>query len=125
MIYEQSFPNSLNAATQARKFVVDHLGDLSPEVRQDAAVMVSELATNSIRHAASKFTVSVERVDHHVRVAVDDTGPGAPILLSPLAADPTGRGLRIVEALAATWGVIPHNGGRGKCVWFTLPEPHR
>jgi hypothetical protein len=36
-------------------------------------------------------------------------------------ADPHGRGLRIVDALASDWGVDLGNR-YGKIVWFTVPS---
>ena len=83
--------------------------------------MVSELATNSIRHAATSFTVIVERVPGMVRVEVIDSGEGEPKMRAPAVSDPTGRGLRIVEELADDWGVVPTPDG--KMVWFVLMTP--
>jgi anti-sigma regulatory factor (Ser/Thr protein kinase) len=87
--------------------------------------MVSELATNSLRHAGSDFRVHVERDDGQVRVAVSDSGPGQPFLRSPHPREPTGRGLRIVQALADDWGVAPLHDGRGKVVWFAVDVAQR
>ena len=39
---------------------------------------------------------------------------------SPLPADPTGRGLRIVSALSDEWGVLGGGSGGGKAVWFRV-----
>ena len=129
MSNERIFPNEARAATEARHFTLGLLGDIDPAVAEDAAVMVSELATNSIRHAATQFTVAVDRADGHIRVAVSDIGPGVPEVQSPEPQQPTGRGLRIIQALADDWGVIAHSGS-GKTVWFvidkrraTRPEP--
>ena len=43
---------------------------------------------------------------------------GRPTLRSPTVLEPSGRGLRIVEALSKAWGVVPGEGGTR--VWFTL-----
>jgi anti-sigma regulatory factor (Ser/Thr protein kinase) len=90
------------------------------DVAEAVGVMVSELATNSLRHAGSDFRVRVDTDDRLIRVAVSDSGPGQPFLRSPHPREPTGRGLRIVQALADDWGVAPLREGRGKVVWFTL-----
>jgi anti-sigma regulatory factor (Ser/Thr protein kinase) len=80
--------------------------------------MVSELATNSIRHAGTGFQVRVERSADEVRVEVIDRGSGVPAVRSPTPSDTSGRGLRIVENFADNWGV--RSSPPGKSVWFTL-----
>jgi anti-sigma regulatory factor (Ser/Thr protein kinase) len=121
MIEERVFPNSPTAATQARRYALSVLGTLPPEVAEDVAVMVSELATNCLRHAGSPFTVTIDRAEGKIRVAVDDAGPGTPAMRSPAPTQPSGRGLRIVQALSQSWGVNPHTSGPGKTVWFVIP----
>jgi two-component sensor histidine kinase len=120
MIAARTFPKTPTAVTHARRFVLEALGEVGPDVADNAAVMVSELATNSVRHAASQFTVTIDRTADEIRVSVDDDGAGLPMVKSPPPAEPTGRGLRIVGALADAWGVTPHAHGPGKSVWFTL-----
>jgi anti-sigma regulatory factor (Ser/Thr protein kinase) len=83
--------------------------------------MVSELATNAVLHAKSRFDVIVERVsDSAIRVEVRDFGHGIPRLLAGSTEAQSGRGLRIVALLAETWGVENRPGGRGKTIWFTV-----
>jgi serine/threonine-protein kinase RsbW len=83
-------------------------------------LMVSELATNSVKHADSDFKVSINDSGGEIRVEVRDTGRGQPVLRFPAPTEPSGRGLRIVEALSTAWGTVdsPH----GKTVWFKLPS---
>ena len=120
MISQRRFPNSAAAVTQARRYVFDLLGEIAPDIADEAAVMVSELATNSLRHASSQFVVSVERSSDEITIAVEDSGPGAPVLQSPTPRDSRGRGLQIVAALASRWGVTRSADGPGKKVWFTI-----
>jgi serine/threonine-protein kinase RsbW len=103
----------------ARRYVRDVLRHLPAQVAA-VELMVSELATNSVKHAHSSFKVSIDDAGGEIRVEVRDTGRGQPVLRSPTPLEPSGRGLRIVEALARTWGTVdsPH----GKTVWFTLPS---
>lgn len=119
MTAERVFPYAPAAVTQARHYVLDILDGIGDVVAGDAAVMVSELATNSVRHAASGFTVSVDRTTELITVAVADPGPGEPRMRAPKPTDGSGRGLRIVNALADQWG-IKTNPGPGKSVWFTI-----
>jgi anti-sigma regulatory factor (Ser/Thr protein kinase) len=92
-----------------------------PPAHVDAVeLMVSELATNSVKHAHSDFKVSISDSRGEIRVEVRDTGRGQPVLRFPAPTEPSGRGLRIVEVLSRAWGTVdsPH----GKTVWFTLPS---
>lgn len=104
----------------ARQFVHDNLGGVRGEVRDTAVLLVSELATNSVRHAATAFTVSVEVGDPGVRVEVADQDPTVPVPKATTRRDLSGRGLAIVARLAQDWGVEPVDGG--KLVWFTLTD---
>ena len=119
---EREFVNEPTSVGQARRFVMDALSDVRGDALEDAAVMVSELASNCLRHAATSFTVGVDRTREQVTVSVDDAGPGRPAMQSPPADQPTGRGLRIIDALADSWGVDYHADHIGKRVWFTLSE---
>ncbi len=120
MISERVFPNVPSSAAQARRYTLDVLGNVSPGVAENAAIMVSELVTNSLRHSAGEFTVTIDRSDDQIRIAVGDGGPGNPSPRDPAPSEPTGRGLRIVGALADSWGVSPNADGPGKVVWFTI-----
>jgi anti-sigma regulatory factor (Ser/Thr protein kinase) len=106
----------------ARTFVAALMVGTPDSVRDSVALMVSELATNALIHAAGGFDVSVERSDSTVSVSVSDRGEGTPVLQAPPSSEPHGRGLRIVDKLADDWGVSPLSDGdrRGKTVWFRL-----
>lgn len=108
------------SVTAARRFVRDVLSDRPPELVDAAELMASELATNCVRHAHTEFELTIDTEDQ-IRIEVRDRGEGRPTLLSPAEREISGRGLRIVEAMADAWGVIP--GADGKAVWFTLPQP--
>lgn len=114
------FPADVSAVRAARIFVIDNLREVSPtELDLDAtAVLVSELASNSVLHADSEFEVSVEVEDDCVRVGVTDAGDGEPTVRDVDTTAPSGRGLHIVDALADRWGIEPR--GSGKTVWFEL-----
>ena len=105
MISQRTFHGVPASVTQARRFVVEVLRDIEPEVVEDAVMMVSELATNAVRQ--------------QVRISVSDAGLGRPTMRSPRPEEATGRGLCIVQVLADSWGVTTHDGF-GKTVWFSL-----
>jgi anti-sigma regulatory factor (Ser/Thr protein kinase) len=108
----------------ARAFVTALLGAGQPAA-QDAALLVSELAANSVRHSASgrpggTLTITVIARPGRVRVEVtDDGGSGQPRLRRAPGSDAEGsRGLLIVDALASKWG-HEHDGGHAT-TWFEL-----
>jgi anti-sigma regulatory factor (Ser/Thr protein kinase) len=110
------------AVPAARRYVREQLQGQSDAVVEAAELMASELATNCVRHAGTDFELAV-RKGAEVRVEVRDTGGGRPVPRSPGAHDPSGRGLRIVEAMSDAWGVI--DGADGKTVWFSLRDAAR
>jgi anti-sigma regulatory factor (Ser/Thr protein kinase) len=91
---------------------------MSELVGGDIELLASELVTNVIRHAASPFTVIVRYDGNLVRVEVGDGSRALPEARSPGVDDETGRGLLLLEALAAGWGVTPTLAG--KRVWFEV-----
>ena len=114
------FGNAPEAVSAARHYVVEQLADVPRAIVDEVAVMVSELATNCVRHTETEFTVKVEHDLKRVRVEVTDHGPGVPTLRVPDATEPTGRGLRIVREIADSFGVDPAARAPGKTVWFEL-----
>jgi anti-sigma regulatory factor (Ser/Thr protein kinase) len=118
----QSFPAESTSVGAARHFAVGALIESSAEVKEAVQLMVSELATNCIRHVQASFELTIERHGEEIRVEVRDGASGQPAMRSPEPEDTNGRGLRIVDLLAARWGVR-YGADRGKTVWFTLTEP--
>jgi signal transduction histidine kinase len=104
----------------ARHFTTDALVDAPSEVLEAVVLMVSELASNCVRFAATDFTVMIERLGPEVRVEVADGGDGAPTLRSAKPQDLSGRGLMIVQAMSEEWGVASATPAPGKTVWFTV-----
>jgi signal transduction histidine kinase len=96
------------------------LTDVPKETVDAVGLIVSELATNAVRHAATAFIVTIDQTARRVRIEVSDSGEGEPRLRSPRPTDPTGRGLRILDAMADTWGVVSATPRTGKTVWFTV-----
>jgi anti-sigma regulatory factor (Ser/Thr protein kinase) len=117
------FPLERSSTKVARAWVARVLSEQGlAALVSDAELCVSELTANAIRHARTPFEIAVE-VDHEggtVRVAVtDDNFRPVQARLDPQPTSLTGHGLRIVAAVASSWGVIDHDGD-GKTVWFTL-----
>ncbi len=114
----RSFPASVASVRTARGFAAGCLAHVDPEVSEDAVLIVSELVTNCVRHAAADFTVVVETRGGHLRIEVSDAGGGWPVVRHPDRDEPTGRGLQIVKALSDDWGV-DHRRSR-TTVWFQM-----
>jgi anti-sigma regulatory factor (Ser/Thr protein kinase) len=109
------------AVRQVRRRVAECLSSLPEEELSVILVLVSELAGNAVAHSGTAFDVSLECDRDHLRIEVADEGPGEARILETELGEPNGRGLRIVEAFAGAWGVLPHSDGRrGKTVWFSL-----
>lgn len=85
----------------------------------DAALVVSELVTNAVRHAGTDMRLVLELRDGTLTVRVHDHGPGLPRLIPPAERGFGGQGLAIVVRLAQAWGVAVEDGG-GKAVWCRL-----
>lgn len=88
-----------------------------------AALVVSELVTNAIVHAAGRRVVcELHDRDNLVRIAVRDEGcaPGEPHPSPRRPEEEHGRGLLLVEAMCQTWGA--QNAGPGLLVWADLPR---
>jgi anti-sigma regulatory factor (Ser/Thr protein kinase) len=89
------------------------------------ALLTSEIVTNAVRHAAGVLAVQLDLSlqDGVIRVAVEDPASEQPILRAATPDAIGGRGLMLVEALAARWGSVPTD--RGKLVWFEFPVHRR
>lgn len=108
--WSRYFPGRADQVAQARQFTVSALAG-RPEAEL-AALMVSELSTNAVRHTASGgpdglFVVTVRCEEDWTTISVQDMGAvGAPVIADPDGDGPgeSGRGLLLVAALAKDWG---------------------
>jgi anti-sigma regulatory factor (Ser/Thr protein kinase) len=88
-------------------------------------LIASELVGNAVRHARGHLVrVAVLRVKAGcVRVSVVDRSPEPPAARTGLADEETGgRGLLVLDALAARWGTEPLPWG--KRVWAECAREH-
>ena len=68
-------------------------------------LLVSELATNVVRHAVTPYEIGVDVHGAGVQVVVvDEDAAHPPEMRSPTPEDTSGRGLIIVDRLATNWG---------------------
>jgi serine/threonine-protein kinase RsbW len=113
------FEHAAASVTAARRFVARALEEAPPEVREAAMLMVSELASNCVRHTDGGFELTISRTRETIRVEASDCGVGTPTVRHPEPSDPSGRGLQIIDMLSEEWGYASHPGS-AKTVWFTL-----
>lgn len=113
-------------AVTASRLALAGLEDrLDPNVLFDIRLLVSELVTNCVKHAAvgpeDSIVLTVEIGNPRVRVSVVDQGPGfeppTPPLTEQAAEAGSGWGLFLVDQLSEDWGVERDSGAT---VWFEL-----
>lgn len=113
------FPWDLVAVAASRRFVTETLvGWGLPHVVDDAALIVSELATNAVLHARSAFSVLLSWEAGILCISVLDDNASVPSVKNPTPTTISGRGLRLVAAVARRWGT--DRDGDGKLVWAEL-----
>ena len=117
-----NFPAEPRSVAAARRFATSALAGSPTEVVEAVELMVSELASNCIRHVNASFELTVAQDEEEIRVEVVDRGGGRPAMRAPEPQDPSGRGLLIVDMLSARWGVR-FDANSAKTVWFTLTLP--
>jgi serine/threonine-protein kinase RsbW len=119
----QNFPAWPESVPAARRFAGALLDRAPAPLCQTAALLVSELATNAVRHAGGReFRVEVEysAAEGRLWVGVTDSSVDLPVLRTPSLTAEHGRGLRLVAALAERWGARRRRDVNEKTVWFEL-----
>lgn len=115
--HRQTFPAAPVSAGKARAFVESVLAVAGlDDLAYTATLLVSELVANAILHSGTPLEVVVRCADDRVRVEVHDGSPQLPVRKHYSDMSGTGRGLMLVERMAAGWGSARTNGG--KVVWF-------
>ncbi|MGI5521085.1 ATP-binding protein [Micromonospora sp. CA-259024] len=108
------------ACRRARELVTDACTRWNlPEASGPAALVLSELVGNVVRHAGTPMQVTVTLRRPYLHLAVVD---GSRAQARPGGTDlraEGGRGLLLVRELAQRWGSVP--AGPGKAVWAMLP----
>ena len=130
MSVSQEFRGDPAHVVEARRWADSHMSG-SPHAA-DVALVVTELASNAVRHTRSGdadgfFTVRLSVDVEKVRIEVADMGSDTEPRVKPVTFDidgdefelpETGRGLSLVESLAARWGVEGDTTGR--VVWAEI-----
>ena len=116
-----ALPIDARSPATARKLLLSALDGREDPAVDDALLMLSELVTNAVRHTRTVLLVQVTIEDHTLHVDVTDDDPTLPAPPDPEHDATSGRGLRIVHALAARWGVT--STPEDKTVWFEMQLP--
>ncbi|MET9660562.1 ATP-binding protein [Streptomyces sp. NPDC006510] len=116
---------------QARHAVRDLLKrqgvPLDDDVADGLLLIVSELVTNAVKHAAllsPELAVEVAVGEEWIRVSVEDNHPYRPTALETDHAQTGGRGLLLVREITREAGGacdVEHTAGGGKIIWAALP----
>nr|WP_052478824.1 ATP-binding protein [Kibdelosporangium sp. MJ126-NF4]CEL20828.1 probable regulatory protein [Kibdelosporangium sp. MJ126-NF4]CTQ98367.1 probable regulatory protein [Kibdelosporangium sp. MJ126-NF4] len=88
---------------------------VSEDTLADIMLVVVELVTNAEVHTRSPRSLVISHWRDTVRIEVTDGDPALPVLHPPSTTRLGGRGIYIVDALSADWGV--RRSARGKSVW--------
>jgi anti-sigma regulatory factor (Ser/Thr protein kinase) len=111
-----TLPAELKSVSQARRFLRDVLAEWDVSGFDLAAPQVlTELVTNAALHARSAYTVHLRVEPDGLLVEVTDSSPALPQPRHYGTGATTGRGIALVEALSASWGV--QSSPTGKTVW--------
>jgi anti-sigma regulatory factor (Ser/Thr protein kinase) len=124
--YCETLPRRPESVGTARRLVRAALAAWSlDDLADDSMLIVSELVSNAVQHARSRFIrVTVTRPEAmRVRIGVVDKSKRLPEFREPHVGDDGGRGLALVGALAKDWGTdqLPW----GKRVWAELHGEER
>ena len=130
LLGSMTIPGQPEHLRSCRAFVARALDD-DGACAEAAILLTSEVVTNSLQHSDSRrdggtITITLIAVLGGVRVEViDDGGETSPALRLPASLLPDlaecGRGLQMVEMLAARWG--HYRDTAGAVTWFELAEP--
>ncbi|MGO4429272.1 ATP-binding protein, partial [Streptomyces sp. MCAF7] len=126
--YSQTLPCEPESARRARLLVRTacdtwHL----PGLADRAALVISELVSNSVQHSGSRaMRVTVSRpAPDRVRLSVVDRSHAKPTQRTASEDDEHGRGLALVEAVSDHWGTDPLRWGKRVWAECVLEAPDR
>jgi len=110
------------APALARELLVEACREWKlPELVDNAEVVVTELVSNAVRYGGGELMLSVVLGKRFLHLSLRDGSPVPPVRRIPDPYQGGGRGLILIDALAAGWGSTPTPDG--KVVWATLRLP--
>lgn len=115
------FSGDNDAAARARAELSRLRTMLDDPVVENIRLLVTELVTNSVRHARAA-TIELMVVVSRTRVHVEVANPGGGFEPRPSGPEDSdaGWGLFLVDRLSDDWGVAQGSGADYQRVWFEL-----
>ncbi|WP_107055486.1 ATP-binding protein [Streptomyces sp. NRRL S-1824] len=112
----------LISVSRARRLATAQVGEWSlNELADSVELLVSEMVTNSLRHARGPVRLNLQVRGSHLRCEVEDTSSDGPVRRTACADAEGGRGMELLDLLAEAWG--SSRTATGKTLWFELPVP--
>ncbi|MEU3250656.1 ATP-binding protein [Streptomyces sp. NPDC006997] len=128
--FAMCFTSTPRGARLARRLVSHRVNDWGhpypTPVNETVTLIAAELSANAVRHGhvpGQDFHVRLTLAEDTFRIEVTDARPERGLPSPPPTQDTaseSGRGLRLVAALADGWGVAPCPAAHGKTVWAEL-----
>jgi serine/threonine-protein kinase RsbW len=117
-------PRTPSSVGYLRAVLREDLASLPEPIREDVALVASELLGNAVRHARAldddHLVIDWGIGEFGVEIAVTDGGgPTMPVAHEAAPSDTGGRGLAIVASIAVRWGV--ERSGSKTTVWAVVP----
>jgi hypothetical protein len=117
-----SLSSKMSSVPRARRLTRARLAAWGlDDLAEIAELVVSELVTNALCHAAGPYRLALHAVDGVLRGEIEDASSASLLHHHARMDDEHGRGLDLVGLLACCWGV--DSTPTGKTVWFELPGP--
>ena len=90
------------------------------ELEWELSQLLTEVVTNAVLHAGTPVRIVLEQEvpSGRLRCEVSDDSPVRPRMRRHSTEATTGRGLQLLDSVAAAWGVEPL--AAGKTVWFEV-----
>jgi anti-sigma regulatory factor (Ser/Thr protein kinase) len=107
------------ALVEVRRWASRTLAQVDDAHLGDVLLVATELVTNAYDHGQGPLRVRMSHtaVPCRVRIEVDDSCVDPPVVKAASRDSPGGRGMQLVDKLAAAWGVQQHPATGSKTVW--------
>jgi anti-sigma regulatory factor (Ser/Thr protein kinase) len=91
-------------------------------VLEIVVLLVSEVATNVVKHAGTAYALTAHWLPPVFRVEVTDSAPPPVKRVTRRAGEIGGWGFEVLDQLSRAWGIDERNDGM-KAVWFEVELP--
>ncbi len=107
------------ALVEVRRWASRTLTEVDDAHLGDVLIVATELVTNAYDHGRGPVQIRMSHtaVPCRVRIEVDDNSPDRPVVVTRSIGMVGGRGMQLVDKLAAAWGVRYPSATAGKTVW--------